>query len=120
MSLVGNRNARYKVVVSCQKVLAVRVIQVSTHNGAASDADIVLRVGMQEDRVVDLATEPNSMVKFHNTVLSGSWLSIDHTTFALRHLLLLHHALTLGNSLLGWGRLHLLLCRFHLINLNLL
>ena len=93
--------------MSCQEVLAVRVVQVSTNDAAARDANVVLGVGVQEHRVVNLTTESDGVVQLHDTVVVAGRLLVHHA------------ALTLGLRLLLHLRLHLLLARFH-SNLNLL
>jgi len=62
MSMVRDSNASNEIVVSSQEVLAMRVIQISADNWAAGNADVVLTVGVQEHRAINLSTETNGMV----------------------------------------------------------
>ena len=61
-SHVWNSEACDEVVVGCQEVLAVWVIQITGHDGASSDADVLFCIRMEEDRVVNLTAEADSMV----------------------------------------------------------
>jgi hypothetical protein len=49
--------------MSCQEMLAVRITEITHDNTATCDAEIVLRVRMKEDRVVNFSTKPDGVVK---------------------------------------------------------
>jgi hypothetical protein len=59
MTLVRHSHAGDGIVVSCQEVLTVRIIEVSDYYTAAGNAHKVTLIWMQKHGVVDLTAEAN-------------------------------------------------------------
>lgn len=83
MTIVWNCNTGDQIVMCSQKVLRVRICEVSTDNWTSGDGDEVLTVRVQKHRIINFSTESNWMIKFDKWSVCSCSLSIDSASFTI-------------------------------------
>jgi hypothetical protein len=63
---VGDGDASDQIIVRCQEMLAVGIVQITCHYAATSDHYVLFRVGVQENRVINLSAEADGVVQLNH------------------------------------------------------
>jgi len=84
MALVRDRDAGDLVIMRREEVLAVGIVEIARDDAAARDHDILLRIGVEEDRVINLSAEADGVIQLHQGIALALGPSLDSWAQVLR------------------------------------